>query len=265
MKKNVVMLLCGLFVTFDILAFTNAEWATAINTSGRQRMLSQKMAKEFALVALGHKADENKKNLTATIKLFQDSHASLVAKAPNDKIKSQLSKVEGLWKSYKPVLEKMNKADMAKVYDLSLNVLKEMNKGVKAYETAAAKAGIKGKGKIINVAGRQRMLSQKMSKEAFFIALGHNAAKLKGTLKKTISLFDVSLTALMNGDERMRIPAATSGVKGQLQTVKGLWTSFKPHVDGVAGGKDANASIAPIAEQNVPLLKEMNKAVGMFE
>ena len=50
---------------------------------------------------------------------------------------------------------------------------------------------VKGAGKVINLAGRQRMLTQKMSKEMLFILAGQDQ---KAALTKTKELFDTTLT-----------------------------------------------------------------------
>ena len=55
--------------------------------------------------------------------------------------------------------------------------------------------GAKGDGTTLNIAGRQRMLSQKISKEVMFAVAGED---LSGALKKTQALFDSSLKALSN-------------------------------------------------------------------
>ncbi len=52
-------------------------------------------------------------------------------------------------------------------------------------------------GTVINLAGKQRMLTQKMSKEALFIAKGIDVEKNKESLKKTAELFDKTLKGLI--------------------------------------------------------------------
>ena len=92
--------------------FTADDWSQAINVSGRQRMLSQKMAKEYALVLLGIDADANKAAFGKTVALFDKSLNELIAKDPQAKIKKQLEKVRGMWGSYRATLEKFDKAQV---------------------------------------------------------------------------------------------------------------------------------------------------------
>lgn len=50
---------------------------------------------------------------------------------------------------------------------------------------------------LVNLSGRQRMLSQKMSKESLIIASGNVA--YKGKLKNTETLFETTLNSLKDG------------------------------------------------------------------
>ena len=65
----------------------------------------------------------------------------------------------------------------------------------------------KADGNIINTAGRQRMLSQKMSKESFLISTGND--EFRSELPKTIGLFDTILKGLIYGNSAMGLPPTT--------------------------------------------------------
>ncbi len=61
----------------------------------------------------------------------------------------------------------------------------------------------KADGTVINLAGKQRMLTQKMSKEVFLLSAGSNT---RGALLKTMALFEKTLTGLVHGDKKMGLP-----------------------------------------------------------
>jgi hypothetical protein len=120
-------------------------------------------------------------------------------------------------------------------------------------------------GTVINLAGKQRMLTQKMSKEAFFISKGIDVEKNKENLKKTETLFDKTLKGLVDGDKDLNLPKTENKeILAQLEKVKELWKSFKENIEKVINGKADEATLKAIAKDNIPLLKEMNKAVGMY-
>ena len=77
----------------------------------------------------------------------------------------------------------------------------------------------------INVAGRQRMLSQRLAKEALLVA---QQAESQQVMEKTIKLFESSHRALLNGDEKQNItPVKSAAIIKQLKMVETLWSSYK--------------------------------------
>ena len=93
------------------------QWTTLINLSGKQRMLTQKMSKEFMLVALNIDKEKNIENLTATARLFDktltglqrgDSELGLVA-TDSRRINRQLDKVVPLWRNFQSLVKEVNR------------------------------------------------------------------------------------------------------------------------------------------------------------
>lgn len=117
---------------------------------------------------------------------------------------------------------------------------------------------------ILNLAGKQRMLSQKMSKEAFAVSQGNEKVEV---LAKTKNLFDKTLKGLISGDSGLGLPRAEDkDFIGQLQKVISIWEPFKKVMNTVIdNSKKVNNAVQFINENNLPLLKEMNIAVGMME
>jgi len=122
---------------------------------------------------------------------------------------------------------------------------------------------------VINIAGRQRMLSQKMSKEVMTIEAGLAIAKSRASLKETHDLFNSSLKGLLNGSSSMHLPPTSDPkILAQMHKVESLWKAFSLQVQVVINSSSNKESIdqaaAKILVDNIPLLKEMNKAVGMY-
>ncbi|MBT5772832.1 MAG: HAMP domain-containing protein [Dehalococcoidia bacterium] len=121
-------------------------------------------------------------------------------------------------------------------------------------------------GATINIAGRQRMLSQKMTKEALQVAAGGTAAL--ASLEATASEFDATLDDLVNGNAERGIPTPQGDVLAQLETVRALWEPFHEEVEIVlTAAVDSTAfstAIEHITSGNLALLTESNAAVGMY-
>ncbi len=64
-------------------------------------------------------------------------------------------------------------------------------------------SGQKGDAVIVNLAGKQRMLTQKMTKEALAVSRG---LEKEENLKKTADLFDRTLKGLISGDAELNLP-----------------------------------------------------------
>ena len=118
----------------------------------------------------------------------------------------------------------------------------------------------------INVAGRQRMLSQKMMKEACFVTVGLQAKDSLAALQNTMALFDASLADLISGNEETGIiPPPNDEVAGQLERVRVLWEAYATNLSQIQlDGPDNAAIAATLAPQSDELLATMHKAVQLY-
>src|SRR5690606_3324992 len=85
---------------------------------------------------------------------------------------------------------------------------------------------------VINVAGRQRMLSQRISKAALLLSPEQNSAerkKIREELKSAITLWKLSQDGLLNGDDSMFLPGMNS------ETVRTMFDSIGPSFDAMYG------------------------------
>ena len=113
---------------------------------------------------------------------------------------------------------------------------------------------------VLNLSGKQRMLTQKMSKEFLLLACGHDVETNQLNLLETYDLFERTLNGLYDGDEVLGLPGTQSQpIRAQLDVVKGLWTKFKPIMESASNGNAIDPeTITNVANVNLPLLKEMN-------
>ncbi len=280
-----LLLLCTAPMALATDGPTSAEYGVVLNLSGKQRMLTQKMSKEIMLVALGIDTEKNLASLAKTSELFDKTLKGLrngsaelgLPPTRANRILRQLDKIDAIWAKFYPVVQTIlkNKAvtkeQVAAIAKNNLLLLKEMNKAVGLYEKDAEKGGLKsapGLAATLNLSGKQRMLTQKMSKEFLLVAYGHDVDDNKLSLLETYSLFERTLKGLRDGDTTLGLPATKQPhILAQLDVVEGLWGKFKPIV---AYGADYKTTSIPkdkievLANTNLPLLKEMNKAVGMY-
>ncbi len=134
---------------------------------------------------------------------------------------------------------------------------------VEAAQSVSQEADAKNK---INLSGRQRMLTQKASKEFCTNLAGVDAPGYRTSLKGTVSLFQDSMVALLLGDPSQNIvPPYTTELRIQLQYASELWLQMRDALDAAQDeGADLAEATEIVAGQNDTLLAEMNKAVGMY-
>ncbi len=258
----------------EIVRKSANELAVQINLSGRQRMLTQKMSKEAFLVALKVEPEKNRQNLGRTMALFERTLIGLIsgdaglklAKAPNARIAAQLGVVMELWKRFRPLVKRVaaghaDRATLRQIARDNLPLLAEMNRAVKLFEKAAG-ADTAELAVVINLSGRQRMLTQKMTKEYLLAALDIDRAANLKNLKGTMALFDRTLKGLLDGDDAQDLPPTTDpAIRAQLKKVMRLWDGFRPLLRRPA----TRENLLAVAHANLPLLAEMNRAVKMYE
>jgi signal transduction histidine kinase len=124
---------------------------------------------------------------------------------------------------------------------------------------------------VINLAGRQRMLSQKIIKE--ILLFSQDAFTTKRVLN-TIEVFHLTLKALTYGGKApldlvqtkfTTLPSCKNkAVVLQLKAVQSLWSSFNDVARRYLINKDASA-LAYLMDNNVLLLQEMNRAVFLMD
>lgn len=119
----------------------------------------------------------------------------------------------------------------------------------------------------IDIAGRQRMLIQRMAKSVCFIELGQDVETHQEMLASDFQLFDASLIELRDGGGQHDIPTETDRrILAGLETVTELWTPFAAEVEAVgANNAVSDSASALVSETNLAVLKNMNDTVSLIQ
>ena len=265
-------------------AITAIEAEHKVNIAGRQRMLSQRMAKAACLMAQDISFASAYDQLTQAYNLYQRSADGLRAgNADMGLVEEQfpdvleaLTAVDGPWSDYSAVLAggiedgSIESTALEQLDNASLDVLKKMN--IAVFKTARAYAEVTDKVPLgltitIDVAGRQRMLTQKAVKEACLMSLSADPLIHADRLAETIEVFDLSLNALRDGYEDVGVIAApTREIDRKLIEVLDLWEPVKTILDRAAEGETlSKRELSRVARLSEPLLRTMNEAVDLYE
>lgn len=280
----ILIFAANICIPVSFSAPTNEQWGIIMNLSGRQRMLSQKMTKEALLCAAGINAGENRKNLKETMALFDKTLKGLrdgdtssnLPPCENESVTDQLDKVNLLYGEMVPLLTKIVEGGAILPYELpsiaKLNtpILNTMDAAVKMFQAEAGQALTKDPtlALVINLAGKQRMLTQKMSKEALLRYLAIDDIANGKLLRDTGALFDKTLKGLKDGDTELGLPKIEdTNIRAQLDLISSFWSVVYPLIQKISDSSTfvSKEEAATATELLSIILKESDKAVKLYE
>ncbi len=124
-------------------------------------------------------------------------------------------------------------------------------------------------GPTINIAGRQRMLSQKLVKEALAIQAADDPsmrAQRQAELRQTLELWRNSHADLLNGNEANGLPASTS------PEIRQVFVELEPHFAAMSAAaaefgrsSDGKGLTGDLLDHEQAYLPKMDRIVGMYE
>lgn len=123
----------------------------------------------------------------------------------------------------------------------------------------------------INLSGRQRMLTQKLSKEIALFSLGKISPE---EINSTVRIFDLTLKGLYDGGDvpedleeknfRRIPPADSEEIREQLLTVLSEWESYKKNAYSYLQTGD-RVAFEYVINRNLGLLENVDRSVKMME
>ena len=222
-----------------------ARIAEAINRAGQQRMLSQRLVKLYALACSRTEAAAVAVLMRESVARVEDNLASLESSLSGATYGDLIAAARAGWQALRPLLQaEPRAAELARLDTLAEAVLAQADALVLALESSglAARVGV------INTAGRQRMLSQRMAKQALLQAG-------EGALADTAAAFEEGLAQLR------KAPLSTPEIREILDRGDGAWNQLRaatPRVGQAAG----RVQLAAASEE---LLETFDGLTGAYQ
>lgn len=253
-----------------------------INLSGKLRMLSQRIPAAACNEHAGIAVEQSKAVLHGAREEFDTIIAAL--EFGNDDLniigeenrRKTLAAIAALHTAYDPLHGALDDIEITGGTDGEMLLVAENNMDVLdaakllvselSGQYADPTALLQSDALTIDIAGRQRMLTQKMSKEVCLVMSDIYADASLEVLYGTINTFETALNALQFGMENAGIsPAPTDEIEAGLARVQADWAEVSSLVKEVAaGGTIDNEARALVFTGLNTTMANMNAVVGLY-
>ncbi len=279
LRLMMILILIGLIIpTSNVLtaqkndAFGMLSFNKAVNISGKQRMLSQKIAKAYLYLVTNPTDVKAKRDLLTGKLIFEKQNNILLQNSDYKLTKDRLGKVEGLWVQFKKLIETTPSFDNAKkIIETNTDLLKASNNVVSAVIVESKGADQsqeslfedEGLGeddlelkKVINMAGRQRMLSQRL---ALYYFANQTALKDKNNeqmLKNVYNELDGAISMLLISEFN------NSRIDEKLGVAMSKWDQIKANKDKLFNQGIKSEDMYRLSNE---LTKAFNDVTNLYE
>ena len=250
MKKYFKLLLILSLSTTYLLSKDIKVNSEIINIAGKQRMLTQKMLKSYAMVGMNNKFGNPTLSLQSSIKEFDNGIKSLSTFTKDKKLKKELVISKKLWSKAKKSLKGEPSIKVAKTLQLNLNKLllssdKITNLLIEKMKTKASE--------IINIAGKQRMYSQKLASLYMLKVWGVEDKKFDNEMQTTISNFKQAL------DKLEKYPKNTDEINKLIKNSRKTFLFFD-----IMSKSKSKFIPSLIYKKSLDILEDMEKVVSIY-
>ncbi len=254
-----------------------------VNLSARQRMLAQRMAGLSCMVYLDIDAETHATEALEVRDLFGETLDTLRATFetaeidPKSKAKletalnlsqDQFNRMAG----YLTSLETVGTVGPSRLEAIALtsNALYEESDNLINQIQASERENLENlpliRTMILNLSGRQRMLSEQAFKEFCLAEADINAADNLAALAHTSEVFNSTMEALINGMPGLIIAPPTAEIKAKLEEARDAWLPVKAVLERAVAGERFGADTIHAATETLEDVRVlMNEAVELYE
>jgi hypothetical protein len=226
--------------------------ATAINRTGRMRALSQRLAKTYIQTTLNVLPERARDILLATQGQVSRGLTELLgANPPADVtplLKNLESRSQALFALTSAAPRPDSVTDVVRLADAMLDSAEDVTR---AYEKNAPQASVR----VVNVAGRQRMLSQRAARSFFLLATPQPPKTVRAQLEQTRKEFSEGLAYLQAS------PVSTPTIRNELELARSQWLFF----DSALKNPTAPDTLQTVATTSERVYEVMDNLTALYD
>lgn len=194
------------------------DTASAVDLAGRLRMLSQRIVKTYLQVGQSIAPEQATRLWQTSIEQFESHLGTLRAFQPTPAVRNAMAPLATQWAHFRTQLAEPPGRQAANLlYDANEALQQAAHRNTVAYENVVGAP----LDHLIGIAGRQRMLTQRMAKFYFYRTWGLYDAPAHMELHLSRAHFTAVLPAIENS------PFVSEPVKTQAAEVRRVWAPYE--------------------------------------
>ncbi len=252
-----------------------------INYSGKLRMLSQRIVVAACMEHANIDYEANAALLHASVAEFDqiidglrdgDEALGMIGAETDRRVLADIVAVHEVWDPMHAGIEHIIETggtdeevlDLATQATPLLEIAKHLVSVLTA-EYADPTALLQADALTIDIAGRQRMLAQRISKDVCLIQSGLHVEEATAELSAAMQMYDASANALANGwADAGIVPPPTEEIAQGMQQVLSDWADVQPLLAAATAGAMSEDDRRVVFAQMNSLTGQMNTLVGIY-